>query len=224
MSMSAHESEDRDARLEIDAALSQARRRDLELRNAVARAIARRTEIQMLLERAEGDAAGAREDAIAALQHQDAATDAGEAQRWQRAAEDAALRLTPAEALVESLRSQYATAAGGVEQARGQVEEHERQLEGLMARRAELGSRLAAAGVQDELSQMLGRGAPADPGPTLAELDERIRDRLDLAAARAEVDAGVSVDDQKVLEQGAAATEARARLDQLRRERGIEPR
>jgi phage shock protein A len=222
--MTANASEDRDAQLEIERALSEARRHDLDLRNAVARGIARRTEIQVLLEQAEGTAGTAREEAIDALRRHDAATDPAEAQRWQRAAEQAALRLTPAEALVESLRGQHATAVDAVEQARGQVEEHERQLDGLMARRAELRSRLAAAGVQDELSETLGRGASDRPGRSLAELDELIADRIDLAAARAEVDAGLSVDDQKTLEQGAAASEARARLDQLRRESGIEHR
>jgi len=217
--------QDHDEQLErdLDQALAEARRLDLTLRNGVARAIAHRTEIQLLLERAVEDAARARADAVADLRREAAAADAQEAARWRRSAEAAALRLAPAESLVESLRTQYASAVDTVERARLQVDEHATRVRAVSARRTELLGQLAAARAQDALARTLEDvDAPLDTaGPSLEELDERIRERIALTAARAEVDAGGPDDVLRELEASSAAREAQSRLDALRRENGL---
>ena len=218
---------DQDEELErdLDRALAEARRLDLTLRNGVARAIAHRTEIQLLLERAADDAARARADAVGALRREAAATDAGETARWRREAETAALRLAPAESLVEGLRGQYAGAVEAVERARAQVDEHAARVRAVSARRTELLGQLAAARAYDELARTLEDvDKPLDTGgPTLEDLDERIRERIALTAARAEVDAGGPEDILRELETSSAARQAQSRLDELRRESGLTP-
>jgi phage shock protein A len=210
--------------LELERALAEARRFDLALRNAVARAIAHRTELELLLERAVEDAARARADAIDALRREDAAGEPETATRARRAAESAALRLGPAERLVEALKSQYATAVGQVEQARAQVDEHAMQVERVSARRAELLGQLAGARVQEELARTLRNvGEPMDTsGPTLDELEDRIRERTALAQAEVEVEAGSPSAAIRDLEASSGTQAARARLAALRREVGLD--
>jgi phage shock protein A len=208
--------------LELERALAEARRFDLALRNAVARAIAHRTEIELLLERAAEDAARARADAIEALRHEDAADDAVAASGARRRAEAAALRLRPAEALVEALKGQYATAVAQVERARGQVDDHAAQVQRIAARRSELLGQLAGARLDEDLARtMRDVGEPVDTsGPTLDEVEERIRDRAALAQAEVELAAGPA-GAVRELEASSAAQAARSRLEELRREAGL---
>ena len=209
--------------LELERALAEARRFDLALRNAVARAIAHRTEIELLLERAADDAARARADAIDALRHEDAASDAATAARARGRAEAAALRLRPAEALVEALKVQYATAVAQVERARAQVDEHAARVQEIAARRSELLGQLAGARLQEELARtMRDVGEPVDTaGPTLDEVEERIRERAALAQAEVELASGSPVAALRELEESAATQSARSRLQELRREAGL---
>jgi phage shock protein A len=210
--------------LELERALAEARRFDLALRNAVARAIAHRTEIELLLERAVDDAARARAEAVDGLRQEDAASDPEAAARARGAAERAALRLRPAEDLVEALKAQYATAVTQVERARTQVDEHAAQVERMSARRTELLGQLAGARLQEELARtMRDVGEPIDTaGPTLDELEERIRQRTALVEASAEVDAGSPTSAVRELEASAAARAARERLLRLRHEVGLD--
>ena len=55
----------------------------------------------------------------------------------------------------------------------------------------------------------------------LEELDERIRERIALTAARAEVEAGGPEDTLRELEASSASRAAQSRLDELRRESGL---
>ena len=124
---------------------------------------------------------------------------------------------------MESLRTQYASAVDVVERARALVDEHATRVRTVSARRTELLGQLAAARAQDALARTLEDvDAPIDTaGPSLEELDERIRERIALTAARAEVDAGGPDDVLRELEASTAAREAQSRLDALRRETGL---
>ena len=134
--------------VQIEQAMSEARKQDLELRNQAARVIAHRTELQMKLDRAIDDAADARAQAGQALKMADGASTAGDAaevDKWTRTAQALAMKLETSEQLVDGLKSQYATATEQAELAKEQVNANALRLQELSAKRMELLGKLEQA-------------------------------------------------------------------------------
>jgi len=179
--------------VQIEQAMSEARKQDLELRNQAARVIAHRTELQMKLDRAIDDAADARAQAGQALKMADGASTAGDAaevDKWNRTAQALAMKLETSEQLVDGLKTQYATATEQAELAKEQVNANALRLQELSAKRMELLGKLEQARMQEQVNQtleQLSKPMESTAGPTLGEIEDKINRRMANASARAEL-------------------------------------
>ena len=159
--------------VQIEQAMAEARKQDLELRNQAARVIAHRTELQMKLDRAIDESAEARAQAGQALKNADSATTAGdsvELDKWTRTAQALAMKLESTETLVEGLKTQYSTATEQAELAKEQVNANALRLQELSAKRMELLGKLEQAKMQEQVNQtleQLSKPMESTAGPTL---------------------------------------------------------
>ena len=180
--------------VQIEQAMAEARKQDLELRNQAARVIAHRTELQMKLDRAIDESAEARAQAGQALKNADSATTAGdsvELDKWTRTAQALAMKLESTETLVEGLKTQYSTATQQAELAKEQVNANALRLQELSAKRMELLGKLEQAKMQEQVNQtleQLSKPMESNAGPTLKEIEDKINRRMAGASARAELE------------------------------------
>jgi phage shock protein A len=213
--------------VQIEQALAEARRQDLELRNQAARVIAHRTEVQMKLDRAIEESAESRAHAAQALKNADAATrsnDAGEVDKWTRTAQALAMKLETAETMVASLKSQYETATQQAEVAKEQVNDNAMRLQELSSKRMELLGKLEQAKMQEQVNatlEQLSKPMESNAGPTLKEIEDKINRRMAMAGAKAELDASSIEGAQRDVERSLAQVSAQARLEKLREELGL---
>jgi phage shock protein A len=213
--------------IQIEQAMSEARKQDLELRNQAARVIAHRTELQMKLDRAIDDAADARAQAGQALKMADGAATAGDAaevDKWNRTAQALAMKLETSEQLVDGLKTQYATATEQAELAKEQVNSNALRLQELSAKRMELLGKLEQAKMQEQVNQtleQLSKPMESNAGPTLSEIEDKINRRMANASAHAELESASIEGAQRDVERSLAQASAQARLDKLREELGL---
>ena len=213
--------------VQIEQAMSEARKQDLELRNQAARVIAHRTELQMKLDRAIDDAADARAQAGQALKMADSASmagDAAEVDKWSRTAQALAMKLETSEQLVDGLKTQYATATEQAELAKEQVNANALRLQELSAKRMELLGKLEQARMQEQVNQtleQLWKPMESTAGPTLGEIEDKINRRMANASARAELESASIEGAQRDVERSLQQVSAQARLDKLRVELGL---
>ena len=214
--------------VQIEQAMSEARKQDLDLRNQAARVIAHRTELQMKLDRAIGESAEARAQAGQALKNADSATTAGdsvEIDKWTRTAQALAMKLETTETLVEGLKTQYTTATQQAELAKEQVNANALRLQELSAKRMELLGKLEQAKMQESVNATMEQlSKPLDTaGPTLTEIEDKINRRMASASAHAELESASIEGAQRDVERSIAQASAQARLEKLREELGIGP-
>jgi phage shock protein A len=217
-----------DPAIQIEQAMQESRKQDLQLRNQAARVIAHRTELQMRLDRAADDSAQARSQAAQALKMADDATrqnDAASVDKWTRAAQALALRLHSGEEMVESLKGQYQTATQQAELAKQQVNDNAMRLSELSAKRMELVGKLEQAKMQEQVNRTMEQlSQPLDTsGPSIGEIENKINLRMASASARAELDSASIEGAQQDVERSMAQAQAQARLESLREELGIGP-
>jgi phage shock protein A len=213
--------------VQIEQAMAEARKQDLELRNQAARVIAHRTELQMKLDRAIDESAEARAQAGQALKNADSATTAGdsvEIDKWTRTAQALAMKLETTETLVEGLKTQYSTATQQAELAKEQVNANALRLQELSTKRMELLGKLEQAKMQEQVNQtleQLSKPMESNAGPTLKEIEDKINRRMAGASARAELESSSIEGAQRDVERSLAQASAQVRLDKLREELGL---
>ena len=213
--------------IQIEQAMAEARKQDLQLRNQAARVIAHRTELQMKLDRAIDDAADARAQAGQALKMADSATiagDAAEVDKWNRTAQALAMKLETSEQLVDGLKTQYSTATEQAELAKEQVNSNALRLQELSAKRMELLGKLEQAKMQEQVNQtleQLSKPMESNAGPTLSEIEDKINRRMASASAHAELESASIEGAQRDVERSLAQASAQVRLDKLREELGL---
>lgn len=216
-----------DPRIQIEQAMADARKRDLDLRNQAARVIAHRTQVQMKLDSAIEDAAKAREQAAAALRNADAAAKAGntaDVDKWGRAAQALAMKLQTSETMVETLKGQYEQANQQADIAKEQVNQNAMRLQELSTKRIELLGKIEQAKMQEEVNatlETLNKPMADTAGPTMREIEDKINARMASASAKAELEEASIEGAQRELEQSTAQLEAQARLEKLREELGL---
>jgi len=217
-----------DPGLQLEQAVREARRQDVELRTQAARVIALRTEIELRLDRAVDDREKLHDHAAEALREADAAArrgDAATAEKMTRGARAAAVRLEVADATVDGLKLQYVAAREQAEQAKLAVEENALELERLSTRRLELVSKLEQAKLQEQVNRAVaGLRRPVDSGaPTLDDIELRIERRMALASAAAELESASPEGQRREVERSLTEVAADRRLSQMREELGISP-
>jgi phage shock protein A len=215
-----------DPGVQLEQAVSEARRQDVELRTQAARVIALRTEIELRLDRADDERATLHALAADALRAADAAAHAGDhdtSAKMTRGARAAAVRLEAADAKVDVLKSQYGAAREQAEQAKLAVDQNALELEQLSAKRLELVAKLEQAKLQEQVNRAVERlRRPLDAGgPSMDDIETRIERRMALASAVAELESASPEGQRRELERSLAELAADRRLSQMRDELGL---
>ncbi len=212
--------------VQIEQAMTEAQKQDRELRQQAARVIAHRSEVEMKLARAMEDSAKTKGQAAQALKNADAAMQAGNAgdvDKWNRAAQALAMKLQSNETMVTTLKDQFGKASQQSDLAKEQVNQNAMRLQELSARRIELLGKLEQAKMQEQVNRTLEQlNRPMEQtGPTMTEIEDKINRRMAQANAHGELEASSIEGAARELEVSTAQLDAQARLEELRTELGL---
>ena len=215
-----------DPEIEIEQAITEARKRDQELRTQAARVVAHRTQLESQIERAADQAGDAREMAKQALLKGQQATTAGDAagaDKWTTTAQGVAMRLQAAENNLTSLKGQYETAATQAENAKKAVQQNAMRLQELAAKRMELLGSLQQAKMQESVNKAMESMSATfdDEAVSLDKVEDKIEARRAEAMARAELREVTPEGAEMELRETISVAQADAKLEELKKELGI---
>lgn len=215
-----------DPKIEIEAAINEAKKKDQELRNQAAKVVAHRTQLESQLERAADDAGEAREMAKQALLKAEAASQAGDAagvEKWTQAAQSIAMKLQASENNLASLKDQYGVAQGQAEKAKEAVQNNAMKLQELSAKRMELLGQLEQAKMQEAVNDAVSTmsASMSDTGPSLDQVEQKIERRKAEAMARAELHEATPEGAESELKAAINVAQADAKLEELKAELGL---
>ena len=212
--------------VEIEMAISDARRRDQELRNQAAKVVAHRTQIESKMEDAADDVGEAREMAKQALLRAETAKTSGDAagvDKWTRTAQAMAMKLQASENNLSTLKAQYETAVGQAESAKKAVQTNAMEMQQLTAKKMELLGSLEAAKMQEAVNsanQALQETMDYDM-PSLDAIEEKIETRKAQAMAKAELHEATPQGAEAELKEAINMVQADAKLEELKAELGL---
>ena len=212
--------------VEIEMAISEARKRDQELRNQAAKVVAHRTQIESKMEKAADDVGEAREMAKQALlkaQDAQASGDGASVDKWTRTAQAMAMRLQASENNLTTLKTQYETASSQAEQAKKAVQSNAMEMQQLTAKKMELLGSLEAAKMQEAVnaaSDALADTMDYDM-PSLDAIEEKIEARKAQAMAKAELREATPEGAEAELKEAINMVQADAKLEELKAELGL---
>lgn len=215
-----------DPKIEIEQAITEAKKRNQELRNQAAKVVAHRHKLENDIEDAAKDVGEARELAKQALlkgQESTAAGDAEGAEKWTRSAQSLAMRLQAAENNLNALKGQYETAATQSDSAKKAVQQNAMRLEELSAKRMELLGSLEQAKMQETVNKAMEslNENIDDDIPSLANVEDKIETRKAEAMANAELREATPQGAESELREAISLSQADAKLEELKTELGI---
>ncbi len=215
-----------DPKIEIEAAINEAKKKDQDLRNQAAKVVAHRTQLESQLERAADEAGEAREMAKQALlkaEDAKASGDAAAVEKWTQAAQSLAMKMQAAENNLSSLKDQYTVAQGQAEKAKDAVQQNAMKLQELSAKRMELLGQLEQAKMQEAVNDAVQTmtSSMSDTGPSLDQVERKIEQRKAEAMARAELHEATPEGAEAELRQAINVVQADAKLEELKAELGI---
>ena len=215
-----------DPEIEIEQAITEARRRDQELRTQAAKVVAHRTLLENQIERAAADSGEARELAKQALLKAQQATTAGDAagaDKWTRTAQGVAMRLQAADNNVTSLKGQYESAVTQAEEAKKAVQQNAMRLQELAAKRMELLGALQQAKMQESVNKAMESMSATfdDEAVSLDKVEDKIQMRRAEAMAKAELREATPEGAEMELRETISVAQADAKLEELKKELGI---
>lgn len=216
-----------DPAVEVEMAITEAKRQDQALRNQAAKVIAHRTQLEQKLEKAADTLGEAREIAKQALLRADKAKAEGDTEgfdKWTRAAQSQAMKMQAAENNLGSLKEQYELAQGQAEEAKRAVQQNASRVQELLARRMDLMGKLEQAKMQEAVNSAVeGLNASLDmDAPSLDNVEEKIQGRLAKAKADAELRAATPDGAEAELREAINMASADAQLEALRAELNLE--
>jgi phage shock protein A len=215
-----------DPEIELEQAISEARKRDQELRNQAAKVVAHRVQLESKIEDAADNVGSARELAKKALLKAEESRAAGnveEAEKWTRSAQSLAMRLQASESNLDSLKKQYETAMEQAEKAKSAVSQNALRLQELAAKRIELLGALQQAKMQESVNKAVNSMSETldDEVPSLARVEEKIEKRKSEAMAHAELREATPEGSEMELREAVSLAKADERLDELKAELGL---
>lgn len=216
-----------DPAVEIEMAITEARKQDQALRNQAAKVIAHRTQLEQKLEKSADTLGEAREIAKQALLRADKAKLEGDTEafdKWTRAAQAQALKMQAAENNLNSLKEQYELAQGQADSAKKAVQQNASRVQELLARRMDLMGKLEQAKMQEAVNSAVeSMNVALDmDAPSLDNVEEKIQGRLAEAQANAELRAATPDGAEAELREAINMASADAQLEALRAELGLE--
>ena len=215
-----------DPEIELEQAISEARKRDQELRNQAAKVVAHRVQLESKIEDAADNVGSARELAKKALLKAEESRAAGnveEAEKWTRSAQSLAMRLQASESNLDSLKKQYETAMEQAEKAKSAVSQNALRLQELGAKRIELLGALQQAKMQESVNKAVNSMSETldDEVPSLARVEEKIEKRKSEAMAHAELREATPEGSEMELREAVSLAKADERLEELKAELGL---
>ncbi len=216
-----------DPAIEIEMAITEAKKQDQALRNQAAKVIAHRTQLEQKLEKSADTLGEAREIAKQALLRADKAKLEGDTEsydKWTRAAQAQALKMQAAENNLNSLKDQYEMAQGQADEAKKAVQQNASRVQELLARRMDLMGKLEQAKMQEAVNSAVeSMNVALDmDAPSLDNVEEKIQGRLAKAQANAELRAATPDGAEAELREAINMASADAQLEALRAELGLE--
>ncbi|HKX69790.1 MAG TPA: PspA/IM30 family protein [Acidimicrobiales bacterium] len=217
-----------DPKIEIEAAIDEARKTDQNLRNEAAKVIAHRTRVADEIQDLAEQVAESKELARQALLKSDAALQAGnavDAEKWNKAAQSIAMKLTAAQNNLDSMQQQLLTADQQAEQAKAAVQNNAMRLEEISSKRLEMLGQLEQAKMQESVNKAMAsiNATVGGDAPSLQEIEDKIRDRMAEAKAKTELTAVTPEGAIAELEREVDLASASGALDELRAELGLGP-
>ena len=213
-----------DPEIEIEQAISEARKRDQQLRNQAAKVVAHRVQLESKIEDAADNVGAARELAKKALLKAEDARSAGnveDVEKWTRSAQSLAMRLQASESNLDSLKGQYGTAMDQAEKAKSAVSQNALRLQELAARRLELLGALQQAKMQESVNKAVEiMSEPPTEAPT-GIVEEKIEKRKAEAMAHAELREATPEGAEIELREAVSLAQADEKLEELKAELGI---
>jgi phage shock protein A len=215
-----------DPEIEIEQAITDARKRDQGLRNQAAKVIAHRTQLEQKMEQAATQVGEARETAKQALLRADQAKTEGDAEavgKWNQAAQSLALKLQASESNLVSLKEQYEIAIGQADEAKAAVQSNAMRLQELAAKRMQLVGQLEQAKMQEAVNsavETISVSMEMD-APSLDKVEDKINRRLAEAKAQTELRDASPEGAEAELAESISLAQADARLEELRKELGL---
>jgi phage shock protein A len=215
-----------DPKIEIEAAINEARRSDQNLRNEAAKVIAHRTRVADEVEEMAKEVGEAKELARQALLKSDAALRAGnavDAEKWNQAAQSIAMRLQASQKNLDSMQQQLTIADQQAEQAKKAVHDNAMRLEEITAKRMEMLGQLEQAKMQESVNNAMAavNASVGGEAPSLKEIEDKIQDRMAEAMAKTELTAETPEGAMAELEREVDLASASSTLDELRAELGL---
>jgi phage shock protein A len=215
-----------DPKIELEAAINDAKKKDQDLRNQAAKVVAHRTQLESQLERAADDAGEAREMAKQAILKAEDSRAAGDDEgvaKWTQAAQAMAMKLQASENNLSSLKDQYTMSQKQAEQAKVAVQQNSMKLQELSAKRMELLGQLEQAKMQEAVNDAVATmsASMSDAGPSLDQVERKIEQRKAQAMARAELHEATPEGAESELRQAINVTQADMKLEELKAELGI---
>jgi phage shock protein A len=217
-----------DPKIEIEAAINDARKNDQNLRNEAAKVIAHRTRVADEVEDLAEQVGESKELARQALLKSDAALQAGnavDAEKWNKAAQSIAMKLTAAQNNLDSMQQQLLTADQQAEQAKAAVQNNAMRLEEISSKRMEMLGQLEQAKMQESVNKAMAsiNATVGGDAPSLQEIEDKIQDRMAEAKAKTELTAVTPEGAMAELEREVDLASATGALDDLRAELGLGP-
>ena len=215
-----------DPEIEIEQAITDARKRDQALRNQAAKVIAHRTQLEQKIEQAATQVGEGRETAKQALLRADQAKTEGDdegVRRWTQAAQSLALKLQASESNLEGLKGQYEVAINQADDAKSAVQSNAMRLQELAAKRMQLMGQLEQAKMQESVNsavESISTSMEMD-SPSLAKVEDKINQRLAEAKAQTELRDATPEGAEAELKESISLAQADARLEDLRKELGL---
>lgn len=215
-----------DPEVEIEQAITDARRRDQQLRNQAAKVIAHRTQLEQKIEQAASQVGEGRETAKQALMRADQAQSEGDQEgvaKWTQAAQSLALKLQAAESNLDGLKEQYQIAIAQADEAKAAVQTNAMRLQELAAKRMQLLGQLEQAKMTEAVNsavESISTSMEMD-APSFAQVEDKINQRLAEAKARTELREATPEGAEAELKEAISLAQADARLAELRKELGL---
>lgn len=216
-----------DPKIQIEQAIAEARTQHRRLRETAASVIANQKKAQMDLDRALEDLEKLNRNTQQAVLMASEAEQEGQDKRvieLTQTAEAFANQLIAKEQEVDTLKAMVLAATQSTEQAKAAVAQNAQQLQSKVAERQKLLSQLDQAKMAEQMNRAM-ESMSAEVGqdvPTLDEVRSKIETRLAKAHGTTELERESVQGRMLEVEQAAAASQATARLSEIRSKLGIE--
>jgi len=216
-----------DPEIEIEQAITEAKKQDQQLRNQAAKIIAHRETLESRIEKAADQVGESREMAKQALLRAEKAKgeeDMEGVEKWTNTASSLAMKLQAAENNLSSLKEQYEIAVGQAGEANNAVQANAMRVQELAAKRMELVGQIQQAKMQEQVNAAVESmsGTLDTEGPSLERVEEKIQARLSEAKAHAEVRSSTPAGAEAELRDAVSLAKADDKLEELRAELGLE--